>query len=144
MNLKTYFDFWEQDRANRRKYRKSGIYGFFLKDECVYVGQSRDLHSRFFHHSENFAKVRPKKIPSNQKYILLRPYIELIEWRALEYCPKDQLDDTENKWIDYYNPIFNIKRKDGQVHWEGNEKDIAAFVTGEVSMDDLKKLLSNN
>ena len=87
--------------------------------------------------------MRPKKIPSNQKYILLRPYIEFIEWKVIEYCPKDQLDDTENKWIDYYNPIFNIKRSTGHVHWEGNEFDIHDFVTGEVSMDELKELLSN-
>lgn len=144
MTFKNYFDFYEYDRANRRKYRKSGIYGFFIKGECVYVGQSKDLHSRFVKHAENLAKVKPKNIQSNKKYILLRPYVDQVEWKVIEYCKKDALDDTENKWIDFYNPIFNIKRREGNVYFKGCAGDIAAFFSGEVDMDDLRNLLTNN
>lgn len=143
MELKTYLEFFEHDRENRRQYRKSGIYAFLLLGEVVYVGQSTNLHLRFFHHAENFAKVRPKKIPSNKKYILLKPYIDKVEWKVLEYCSKEDLDERENSWIDFYNPIFNIQRRDGKVYFTGDSQDIDNYVSGEVDMKYLRTKLSN-
>lgn len=142
MNFKTICDYQDQVRAHRRQYRKSGIYGFFVNDECMYVGQSRNLHNRFLLHGDYFAKVRIKKIPSNAKYILLKPYIDKVEWRVIEYCPKEDLDERETYYIGCYEPIFNVRMPGGgkQV-FTGNEMDINQFVCGAVDINYLKNLV---
>lgn len=137
--FKEYTDWTEKCRADRRGHRKSGIYGWFIKDECVYVGQSKELYSRFVSHAEELAKVRQKNIPSKQKYILLKDYVELIEWRELEYT--SDLDVAEDKWINYYRPIFNVKTPYGNQYFTGEQKDIDDYVSGKITMDDLKKLI---
>jgi hypothetical protein len=140
MTFKEYTDWYDKCRADRRGHRKSGIYGWFIKDECVYVGQTKELYSRFVTHAEELAKVRQKDIPSKQKYILLKDHVALIEWRELEITT--DLDAAEDKWIEWYRPIFNVKTPYGRQYFNGDQKDINAFVEGKITMDDLKKLIT--
>lgn len=139
IKFKEYTDFYDKCRADRRQHRKSGIYGWFVKDCCVYVGQSKELYSRFVSHAEELAKVRQKEIPSNLKYILLKPFVELIEWRELEYT-KD-LDEAEAKWILHYKPIFNCRTPYGKQSFEGTEEDIKDFIENKITYEDLKRLV---
>ena len=139
MTFKENYDWYDKCRADRRGHRKSGIYGWFLKGECVYVGQSHELYSRFVSHAEELAKVRQKNTPSKQKYILLKPYVDLIEWRELEFT-KD-LDAAENKWIEELRPIFNVRTPYGTQHFTGKQSDIDAYVNDLINMDDLKQLI---
>lgn len=142
MNFKTIVEYQDQVRAHRRQYRKSGIYGFYVNGEYLYIGQSRNLHLRFLSHGDKFAKVRLKKIPSNKKYHLLKPYLEKLEWKVIEYCPKEELDEREAYWINIYKPIFNVKMPDGSRQiFTGNEFDINQFVCGGVDIDYLKNLV---
>ena len=139
ITFKEYVDWTDKCRADRRGHRKSGIYGWFVKDECFYVGQSKELYSRFVSHAEELAKVRQKEVPSKLKYILLKPFVEHIEWRELEFT-KD-LDEAENRWIEFYKPIFNCKTPYGKQSFEGTEDDIKDFVEGKITYEDLKKLV---
>lgn len=123
-------------------YAVAGIYGFFLCNECVYVGQSRNIFARLNNHLDCF--VASDTFGSQkryQKYKLLKPYIKELEWKVLEFI-NDELDlnTAENKWIDYYNPIFNLETPSGLKHFYGTRKDIDNFVSGWLSMEELKIL----
>jgi group I intron endonuclease len=137
MTFAEYCDWYDKCRADRRQYRRSGIYVFKLCGEVVYVGQSRELYSRFASHAEEFGKVHPKEL----KYRLLKPYIEQVAWEVVEYCDREALNERENYWIEFYNPLFNVKTPSGKQHFDGSEKELRAFVKGQLTIDDLKKLI---
>lgn len=141
MEFKEYLDWYDKCRADRRGHRKSGVYGWFVGDDCFYVGQSRELYSRFVSHAEEFAKVRQKDIPSKQKYILLKDYIERLEWCEIEYT-KD-LDAAEAKWIEFYKPIFNVETPYGRQHFRGKQSDIDLYMSGVINYEDLQMLIDN-
>lgn len=132
--------------SNQRQemYGETGIYGFFLCNECVYVGQSKNVFARLNNHLDCFAM---SDILGNQKtykkYKLLKPYIKELEWKVLEVINDEfDLNQAENKWINYYNPIFNLETPNGRKHFYGTQTDIDDFVYGLLSMDDLKMMVS--
>lgn len=118
---------------------KSGIYGFFLCNECIYVGQARNLFYRLLSHLDNISNVKfLKNDPSNTKYKYMSKYFSDLSWRVLEYTKI--LDDRENYWINYYDPIFNIIKSNRTYNFIGSDKDIDDFVLGLNDMSDLQKL----
>lgn len=126
----------------QKSYGEAGIYGFFLCNECVYVGQSKNIFARLNNHLDYFAMsdtLGGQK--TYKKYKLLKPYIKELEWRILEFVEDEfNLDQAENIWISYYSPIFNLETPNGLKHFYGTQEDIDDFVYGLLSMEDLKTL----
>ena len=120
---------------------KSGIYGFFLCGECVYVGQAKNLNRRLRRHLNRFINIENLKHNStNNKYRILKPHIEYLSWSIIEYVEDiSQLTKIENKWIDYYNPIFNIRTHHGRQIFCGTSDDIEDFIFGLTTMDILRQ-----
>ena len=112
-----------------------GVYGLFLNNECVYVGQSSCIRSRVISHLLECTKVN-----TDEKYTYLSRHIGKVQYAILEQVKREQdLTSRENAWIAEYNPIFNKMRPDGIHIFIGNEKDIDAFVDGKVTMSFLKR-----
>ncbi len=127
--------------------KRPGIYGFFLCGECIYVGQAKDLNRRLRRHLNRFIDSEViKQRPTNNKYKILKPYIKYLSWSIIEYVDDfSNLTKTENKWIVYYNPIFNIRMPKGKRMFFGTSEDIEDFIYGLITMDELrhKTLLTN-
>ena len=62
------------------------IYGVFDRDEVIYVGRSKNLHTRILQHRDRF---KPE------------------QFRILQYCPFGDSDLKEKKWIRALNPREN-------------------------------------
>lgn len=111
-----------------------GIYGLFLNNECVYIGQSSCVRSRVISHL-----LECTKVDTEDKYTHLSRHIDKVQYAVLEQVKHEQdLTSRENAWIAEYKPIFNKMRPDGIHIFVGNENDIDAFVDGKVTMDFLK------
>jgi excinuclease UvrABC nuclease subunit len=120
---------------------RPGVYGFFLCNECVYVGQAKNLNRRLRRHLNRFIDSDIiKHRPTNNKYKILKPYIKYLSWSIIEYVDDfSNLTKTENKWIDYYNPIFNIRTPNGKRMFSGTSDDIEDFIYGLATMDMLRQ-----
>jgi hypothetical protein len=72
-----------------------GIYFLFLKNECVYVGQSTNIHVR----------IRDHRLPGlRAKDFETFSYLEV---------PRDSLEAVEAYYIAMFNPKFNITMNPG-------------------------------
>lgn len=117
---------------------KSGIYGFYLCNECIYIGQAHNLFYRLCDHLQKIATAKNlKDYPTNKKYKYMLKYFNNISWKIIEIT--HNLDEREDYWITYYNPIFNIINPDGEYEFAGTDKDIDNFILGLITMDELKK-----
>lgn len=118
----------------------SGIYGIFLRNECVYIGESRSLLQRIMRHMARFNSPKSKLTEgSDLKYKLLQKYKKDIVIRILTFTPKRR-KIIEKQYIAAYNPIFNIETPSGRKHFVGTESDIEDFMYGLQTMDDLRLL----
>lgn len=85
-----------------------GIYKITnLVNGLVYIGQSINIHKRWANHrSRAFsAKSREYNIPLYQDF---RKYgLENFEFKVIEECLKEELNDKEQYWIEYYDSFFN-------------------------------------
>ena len=75
-----------------------GIYKITNKiNSHSYIGQSVDIYKRW--HSHKYADCKPSAIHSAiKKYGL-----ENFNFEILERCPREQLNEREIHWIEYYN-----------------------------------------
>ena len=101
---------------NYLKYNRSGIYSISIVYEgggckLLYVGQSKNMYKRIQSHVREMMKEQPLA----RKYQLLHNYwlstqenIERkIQFDVLEYCEVEELDEMEQKWIDFFQPALN-------------------------------------
>lgn len=83
----------------------SGIYLITnLITQEKYVGQSVDVAGRWKQHQTTAQNLKEQA----QVYRAIRKYgIENFSCELLEACPKEQLDEKEIYWIDYYDSFYN-------------------------------------
>lgn len=122
-----------------------GVYTFTLCDEPVYIGSSTNLLSRLQTHIMSIYRGYKYLQPRNfdlRKYYYLNKYIDKVKFQVLDIydndISKEQLEKHEYDFISIYNPIFNIRHKDGVRRWYGTEQDVDDFVNGISTIDNLK------
>ena len=78
-----------------------GIYKITnIKSNKVYIGQSINIKSRKTHH---FSDLRGNRHPNRFLQHSWNKYGEMnFKFKILEYCSKQQLDEKEVYWINYY------------------------------------------
>lgn len=108
---------------NRRKinnilkpYKIMGIYGIYLGEELIYIGQSKNIAKRFLQHrycilnkNKNFNKCSNINLPMYK--LLYNAYLagERIRFGVLKIVNnKDLLFDEETKYIKKFYPTYNI------------------------------------
>ena len=79
-----------------------GIYKIINPTGKIYIGQSRDIKRRWKYYYSNIVTVKQhiKLYRSILKY-----GIENHEFKVIEECCIEQLDEREIYWINYYNSI---------------------------------------
>lgn len=88
----------------------TGIYGIFnsLNNECLYIGQSKDIKSRWSKHLSNLRN--DKALPSFQDWFIsdLNSDYEKLDFKILETC--DNCTETKNAleiiWFEKLSPKF--------------------------------------
>lgn len=93
--------------------RKSGIYLFYRVNEkgenCAYVGQAKDL----LHRTAEHLSVQVKKTHIDKSLYVHKLYNQDNPqgWKVkvLVVCPLDELDISEQKYIDYYKGRSDVK-----------------------------------
>ena len=86
---------------------KCGIYGIYIDDKLVYIGQSKQLQARAYNHEQ---KIRKGYGPPSLWYQLANSFYRhghKITFKVLEEVVEDQLIEKENEYINRYLPIFN-------------------------------------
>lgn len=107
----------------------SGIYLITnLITQEKYVGQSIDVATRWQQHQNTAQNVKEQA----KIYQAMREYgIENFSCRLLEACPKEQLDEKEIYWIDYYDSFnngYNMTRGgQGSYGWKYDPEKIRAL-----------------
>ena len=122
-----------------RQLDKSGIYAIKLRNEVIYVGESRILFFRLINHCNKLQAKRLSKTDSDKKYRYLRNHLDNITFEVLEVT--HNLKKQEKYYIQKYNPIFNILSPDGLRYFNGTMDDVSDFVCGLATMDDLRQML---
>ena len=92
--------------------KQIGIYGIYIDDKIVYIGQSKQLSTRAQTHERNIRKGAKWNgdwyLIANQFYL----HGHKIEFKVLEEVPLDQLIKTEERYIQAIQPIFNTRKND--------------------------------
>ena len=91
---------------------KSGVYGLYILDHLVYIGESSDILNRWIAHKINTLYDYGQKDYKEEKYAILREAWNRnypISCRVLEYCKNDKqvLRTREKEWIKQCQPILN-------------------------------------
>lgn len=71
-----------------------------------YIGQTVDFKNRKSRHIKDAFRQREKDTSVFHKSILIHG-AESFDWKILEECSKDKLDDRERYWIQYYDTYNN-------------------------------------
>ncbi len=123
--VKNYKDIINSLKEIDSKDKTSGIYILYIDNLIlddiipIYVGQSVNLYNRRTSHRTNTKKLFElskeqynKTIPLNSgKYLYCKLVSTLknnnktlddVKFKILEYCNKDELDDKESYWINYF------------------------------------------
>lgn len=90
----------------------SGIYGIYIEDELVYIGQSTNLLNRWIAHKINTRYNFQQKDYQEDKYQVFREAEKAglrITCLVLEYCENNKyiLNQKEREWIHNCQPILN-------------------------------------
>jgi group I intron endonuclease len=117
---------------------RPGYCGFFINDECLYVFGGTSMLNRL---RQELGHCKEQKVDRSMRYVLLGRHLQKAEWRVLEFT--DHSIEKRNYWIAYYNnPIFNVgSQKD--VYHAVQVDQFEQFVSGELTMTDLKALINN-
>lgn len=86
---------------------KSGVYMWTSPSGRCYIGQSVDLGRRHkeFRTDSKYAGQGSIIDAARQKYSY-----SMWEYKVLEYCSKDKLDEREKYYIEKYHPQYNITK----------------------------------
>lgn len=86
----------------------SGIYIIFSnqKPDKLYIGSAVNLRERWKRHRR---ELRRKKHFNAKLTNHVNLYgVDDLLFQVIEYCPKEELIQKEQFWIDFFNPSFNI------------------------------------
>lgn len=101
-----------------------------LKNNKIYIGQSKDIKARFRGHK--FSAMHPEskdfKMPI---HLAMAKYgIDNFEYTVIEECPKELLDEREIYWIDKlrsYKNGYNASTGGGRREYLGRQVDCFDF-----------------
>lgn len=100
-----------------------GIYGIFdnSNDECLYIGQTLDINLRWKQHLK---LLKSKKHPRKDfaEWYHSGNNSDLIDFRVLEECKKDELNDFEIKWFNLLLPKYYGKKPSINESWRHSEE----------------------
>lgn len=99
-----------------------GIYKFQnLITKEVYIGQSVNLEERYQRHQRDFITGTTDFYKGVQQWGWNN-----FSYEILELCSKDDLNNRESYWIDFYDSFYNgyNETKGGSNKWSVNEDDI--------------------
>lgn len=87
--------------------KKCGIYMLTnMVTGKKYIGQSRDIVKRIYHHKYDAARNKPMKISK----AIAEYGMNNFKSEILIECSLDELDKYEKEFIDKYNPEYNLNR----------------------------------
>lgn len=100
-----------------------GIYGIFnrINDECLYVGQTLDIDLRWKQHLK---LLKSKKHPRKDfvEWYHIDNNSDLIDFKVLEECNKNKLNDLEIKWFNSLLPKYYGKKPSNKEIWEHSDE----------------------
>jgi group I intron endonuclease len=114
LNQEDFVFYFKNVKESKRKIynelrRKSGVYLFINNiNKGLYVGSSINLTKRMTSHFYHANSNKPTNIVINKAF---RKYkLENFSLAILELCSSNATlcSDLEQKWIDYYNPNYNV------------------------------------
>lgn len=84
---------------------RSGVYCIVNKTNGhKYVGASKNISMRLSTHFTR--EFRRSNAPL---HVAMREYgLDCFDWKVLEYCPQEELLETERKWYHVLNPEYNL------------------------------------
>ena len=84
-----------------------GIYKITnILNNLIYVGQSTNIYKRWSNHRSNGFNIKSREynIPLYQDF---RKYgFENFKFEIIEECLKEELNEKEQYWIEYYDSFF--------------------------------------
>ena len=101
----------------------SGIYGIYIQDNLVYVGQSKSLLNRWIAHKINTLYNYGQHDYQEEKYEILREAYQAgfsISCKPIEFCEPKDLNVRESSWIKELKPILNGGRNE-MVYFKGSQ-----------------------
>lgn len=113
----------------------SGVYKIssLCKPERCYIGSSKDIHKRWDCHLREFKKQKHHSVKLQRHYDKYGKN-DLV-FSIIIGCEKDELIQTEQYFIDVYNPYFNGMKKAGSnggfKHTEEAKQKISDAFKGE-------------
>lgn len=110
----------------------NGVAGLFLNDACLYIVSGKNIYRRMI---RTCHRINIQDTSESRSLLLLKPYLEQLEWRVLE----TNIDDKD-KWLQYYNPPLNTYNKDALCKFAGTSEDIDDFMHGLTTVADLQAL----
>lgn len=127
--IHTDYDYYYLHNYERiHPYEREGVCGIFLQNECMYIFSANNIFSGLYYEAKSLVS-KP-----DLKYTLLKPHIPLLQCYVLEF---NQL--SKPKWLQYYNyPIFNSQTPFGLQKFQGSAQDLADFVSGKITIEDLR------
>lgn len=101
----------------------SGIYGIYIQNNLVYVGQSKSLLNRWIAHKINTLYNYGQHDYQEEKYEILREAYQAgfsISCRPIEFCEPKDLNVREGAWIKELKPILNGGHNE-MVYFKGSQ-----------------------
>ena len=114
-----------------------GVYGIFIDNDIIYIGQTHNFKQRFqahntcFHCSDKLLYQRMRKEKENGKQVSIKPLINIEDLKTDEKITERDIFAMELALITLYQPyynyegkvapyIFSTKRKERNMLEEGN------------------------
>lgn len=122
----------------------SGVYGIFDTEsgECLYVGQSRNIHERWKGHLKGLALGTHKRKDFVLWFWQHSSNESALSFRVLEYCRPhdDSLNTVEIRWFNKLSPRFYGKRPSLKERWEHSDETKLNIVRGMMKSDRYKSI----
>jgi hypothetical protein len=100
-------------------YGVCGIYGMWIDDKLVYIGQSKNMLWRWLGHKVNTFYDYGQHDYKEDKYRIMREAVAAshsITFGIIEECKAGYLWLNEHKWIDKLNPVLNMEFTNHNLH----------------------------
>lgn len=81
---------------------RSGVYGIFRGEICLYIGKAMNLLRRRRQHE------RGRKSNRRLQAIIAEHGLSALRWEVLEYCEPDELRACEQVWLMSLQPTCNV------------------------------------
>ena len=94
-----------------------GVYGIFIDDKIIYIGQTHSFKQRFqvhntcFHCSDKLLYQRMRKEKENGKQVSIKPLINVEELKTDEKITERDIFAMELALITLYQPDYNYEGK---------------------------------